>query len=420
MRPPPRAPRSGGFRAGCAVQTEPGPPLVGLGSDATRRGNLSALLTHVHRSGGQSRSALTQATGLNRSTIGGLVGELVELGLVTESTSERAQGVGRPSPVVRPAEWVAVVAVVPEADAVTVALVGLGGRVLARRRTAFPEPPRADRLPAFVARELAGLRSHLPDVRLLAMGVAVPGLVRSADGLVRLAPHLGWREEPVGALLQSVTDLPVTVSNDATLGARAEAVFGAARGYSDAVYINGGSSGIGGGIIVGGVPLRGVHGYAGEFGHTHVGVDDTRDVAGVPGSLESQVTRSSLSALMGLGQMDHDEFESALVGSRNTAVLAEVDRQLAYLATALGNVLNILNPQLIVLGGFLAALDAARPGRLSALLEDRALDAALEGVEIRRAALGSDLQLIGAAELAFAAFLADPASAARPRGPAAV
>ena len=93
------------------------------------------------------------------------------------------------------------------------------------------------------------------------------------------ARRFGWREEPLGAMLQDATGMPVLVSNDATLGATAESVFGAARGFSDAVYLNGGSSGIGGGIIANGAPLRGVDGFAGEFGHTHAGPDDKTDAA---------------------------------------------------------------------------------------------------------------------------------------------
>lgn len=388
--------------------------LLGAGSDAIRRRNLSALLTLVHRSRGLSRSQLTQATALNRSTIAGLVAELVELELVTEGTPDGTARVGRPSPIVRPSDGVAVIAVSPEKDALTVALVGLGGHVLARRRTAVDRLLSADEVARLTADKVVDLRSAFPGVRILNLGVAVPGLVRAADGLVRLAPHLGWRDEPLGSMLQEATGLNVLVSNDAMLGATAESVFGAARGFSHAVYLNGGSSGIGGGIIANGAPLRGIDGYAGEFGHTHAGTDDKVDAAGVAGSLESEVTRAALLDLLGIGPVDADTFESALLAANDPAVTAEADRQLDFVATTLGTVVNILNPEVIVLGGFLAALQAARPGRLEALLATRALDASREGVRIRRAELGSDLLLIGGAELAFTPLLNDPAATGSP------
>ncbi|MCU1438370.1 MAG: transcriptional regulator [Naasia sp.] len=370
--------------------------------------NLSALLTAVHRTGGASRAALTLATTLNRSTVGALVGELAELGLVVETQPAESGGVGRPSPVVVPADGLVVAALVPEADAVTVALVGLGGRILARRRIARDAPPRAEELPALAAATLDDLRREAGGPRILTLGVAVPGLVRASDGLVRLAPHLGWRDAPLGSMLEKACDVPVLLANDATLGAIAESVFGAARGHADAVYLNGGSSGIGGGILAGGVPLTGSAGYAGEFGHTHVADDDKRDAAGVPGTLESEVTRESLLRVLGLGAVDADALEAALVASADPVVLAEVDRQLDYVATTVGTVVNILNPQVLVLGGFLAALDAARPGRLTGLLRDRAMAVPLEALEVRRAELGSDLLVIGAAELALGPILAEP------------
>ncbi|HEY8590506.1 MAG TPA: ROK family protein [Naasia sp.] len=374
--------------------------------------NLSALLTTVHRAGSSSRAALTLATGLNRSTVGALVGELAELDLVTETQPAAAGSVGRPSPVVVPSDRVVTAALVPEADAVTVALVGLGGRVLGRRRMAHDTPPPAAELPALTASALDELREQTGQPRIAAMGVAVPGLVRASDGLVRLAPHLGWQDAPLGSMLEEACAVPVLVANDATLGAVAEAVFGAARGCTDAVYLNGGSSGIGGGILAGGAPLTGSAGYAGEFGHTHVSGGGKRDAAGVPGTLESEVSRDTLLRLLGLQSADADALEAALLASGDLAVAAEVDRQLDHLATTVGTIVNILDPQVLVLGGFLAALEAARPGRLAALLADRALGAPLEGLSVRRAELGSDILVIGAGELALGPLLADPPSAA--------
>ncbi|MFX7731917.1 ROK family protein, partial [Acinetobacter baumannii] len=84
------------------------------------------------------------------------------------------------------------------------------------------------------------------------------------DGLVRTAPHLEWTDAAIGDLITRATGLPARVGNDAALGALAESLFGAARGAHDVVYLTGGASGIGGAVIVGGVPLGGAGGYAGE------------------------------------------------------------------------------------------------------------------------------------------------------------
>ena len=91
----------------------------------------------------------------------------------------------------------------------------------------------------------------------------------------------------------------------------------------------------------------------------------------------------------------------------------EVRRQIDFLAVALRGVVNAFNPELIVLGGFLGSLHAADPDRLAERVRSQSLPGARDGVRLVRAALGADRLTIGAAELAFASVLADPASAAR-------
>lgn len=381
----------------------------GSSNDQVRRHNLSMLLGLVHRSRGLSRSQLTRATGLNRSTVAALVAELVERGLVIEVEPDPSYQVGRPSPVVRPDPHTVGVAVNPEVDAITVGAVGLGGQVLGRVRRATDAPPTA----AEAVHVATGLVAELLDglgggYRAVGVGAAVPGLVRSADGMVRLAPHLGWVDEPFAALLGRSTGLPVTVANDARLGILAEGTFGAGRGCSDLLYLNGGPSGIGGGIVAGGASVTGSAGYAGEFGHTVVDPRGLVCHCGARGCLDTVVRRERLLDLLGLVDADPDQLEAALLGVRAPAALAEVDRQLGFLSVALRNAVNVLGPELIVLGGFLASLAAAAPGRLERLLDEQALPAAREGVRIVRAELGSDLLMIGAAELAFRATIADP------------
>jgi predicted NBD/HSP70 family sugar kinase len=107
-------------------------------------------------------------------------------------------------------------------------------------------------------------------------------------------------------------------------------------------------------------------------------------------------------------ETDADALERALLASDSAAVHAEVARQLDFLAVALAGAVNVLNPQVIVLGGFLAALHAADPDRLSRAVAALSLGTAFDGVQIAPALLGSNLLLIGAAELAFEALLLDP------------
>ena len=388
------------------------PGGLGNSNDSVRRHNLSVLLRLVHHTAGISRSQLTRQTGLNRSTIAALVGELVERQLVVETDPDSNNQVGRPSPIVRPGPRALGIAVNPEIDAITVGIVGLGGRVLRRVRSVVDHVP--------TAREAVTISTAVIDVlrdefdlgsRAVGIGVAVPGLVRSHDGLVRLAPHLGWSDEPLADMFEEATGFPVVAANDARLGTLAESIFGAGRGLTDMVYLNGGASGIGGGAIINGTPLRGVSGYAGEFGHTLVNSAGRKCHCGAIGCLETEVQRSTLLAVLGLTDADADDLDGALsAASTSPAVAAEIARQLDTLAITLRNATNALNPQLIVLGGFLGSLFSVAPERLERAVAAEALPAPGDSLRITRAELGSNLLMIGAAELAFESILADPSS----------
>lgn len=384
---------------------------IGSNNDQVRRHNLSTVLGMAHRTGGLSRAQLTRATGLNRSTIAALVGELVERQLVVEVEPDASGQVGRPSPMVRPNPRAVALAINPEVDAITIGVVGLGGTVLKRLRYPTPDGTSASEAVAICAGVIDGARSELDALyRTVGIGVAVPGLVRERDGLVRLAPHLGWVDEPLATMLAEATGYPVVAANDASLGALAESTFGAGRDVSDLIYLNGGASGIGGGVIVGGVSLAGIAGYAGELGHTLVNSAGVICNCGARGCLETEVARAPLLTLVGLTEADDDELEVALIASRSPVVRTEVERQLDYLAVTLRNAINVFNPQLIVLGGFLGSLYAVAPAYLDQKLAHQPLLAAREGITIRRTELAPDLLMIGAAELAFESLLSDPAS----------
>lgn len=382
--------------------------------DGVHRRNLSKLLGLVHLEGPQSRARLTAATALNRSTVGALAAELIDLGLVDERAPDPTNRVGRPSPVIAARDDVVAIAVNPEVDAVTLAAVGLSGRIVVRERVDMRGIVTPEQTGELVAETIATWRRKaLAGANLVAVGLAVPGLVRAADGLVRFAPHLGWKEAPLRTLVEEATALPVAVGNDANLGATAEHLFGAGRGVDDLVYLNGGASGIGGGVIVHGRPVGGAGGYAGEFGQNRPGIDADGDRRAPSGVLEDEVSRRRLLDIVGLDAADEPTLAVALAAARDRAdVAAELARQRRILATALANAVNVLNPSLVILGGFLATLAEHDLDGLHDLLASQAMPAAAEQVALRVAALGEDRLLIGAAEAAFAGLLADPLAAA--------
>ncbi|MDQ1618594.1 MAG: hypothetical protein QOE19_1163 [Actinomycetota bacterium] len=381
--------------------------------DSVRRHNLSIVLEMVHHSGSVSRALLTRRTGLNRSTIADLVAELIDLRLIREAGPESTRRVGRPSSLVCPNESTVAIAVNPEADAITIGVVGLGGVVHKRIRYATEGPPTAKEAVNVSAAIIHGVQSGVGDPgRIVGVGVAVPGLVHHDNGVVRWAPRLQWREEPIAELLASATGLPVAVGNDASVGAVGESLFGSGRGVRHLIYVNGGASGIGGGVISENMLLRGLDGYAGEFGHTRVAGAGGVDTAGLGGTLEASVTRAALLKALRLRTADAEEFERALLASTSPAVKAEVERQLDVLGIALSSAINVFNPELIILGGFLGPLYDVDPERLQSVVARETLPALWQGVRITRPQLGSNILMVGAAELAFEEVLRNPASMA--------
>lgn len=394
-----------------SVESVPAPlSRVGNSNDQARRHNLSTLLTLLHHGGSQTRAGLTRATGLNRSTIAALVAELGELGLVYETQQTDPGTVGRPSPFVHLTDRMLAVAVNPDLDAVTIGLVGLGGRVHSRVRHETAAAPGVAETIDIVRRAVDALRAGLDDgQRIIGIGLAVPGLVRTSDGVVTLAPHLLWNDQPLAAPVADALGIPALAANDAQLGLLAESLFGAGRGVDDIVYLNGSTSGIGGSVLVAGRTLQGARGYAGELGHTLVNSAGVTCFCGKTGCLETEVSLGRLLDVLGADPVDGDEFDRMLGETSDDAVRAEIDRQLDVLSVALGNFVAIFNPSSIILGGFLGSLFAANPARLQEGIRRASFGTLGEQVTVERAQLRTRLLMVGAAELAFGPMLADPA-----------
>ncbi|MGO4689758.1 ROK family transcriptional regulator [Glaciibacter sp. 2TAF33] len=380
-------------------------------ADQLRRQNLARLLTLIHQNGSLSRAELTRRTGLNRSTVGALVADLVALDLAFETMPDSGSRAGRPSPIVNPGRTVVAITVNPEVDAIHIALVALGGRVLRTVHLDVESPLTVAEVVTRSSAAIAGMLSgREPAVRVIGVGLAVPGQVRLSDGQVREATHLGWFEEPMAAMMARATGFPTWAANAAIVGMRAEGVFGAGRGVDDLVYFIGGSSGIGGGVVTGGQWMTGSAGYAGEFGHTFVQSAGTACHCGASGCLEAEVTQRALLEVAGLRHDEADELAVALIGSTDPAAAALVSRDLELLGIAVRNAVNVFNPARVVLGGFLAELYRAGGDRAQSLV-GAAIRSARESVTIVPAALGRDQLMIGAGELVFAGLLADPSGA---------
>ena len=387
---------------------------LGTNQEAIRRHNLGTLLRHVHGAGQISRAELTSLMGLNRSTIAGLVGELESLGISEQATPPEGsrQGAGRPSSEVRiAADGPYVIAVDLGVDRAVVARIGLGGQVSQRAQAPVHSHGEAWQVGASVAALIRTVVEDAPvTARLVGIGISVPGLVRRSDGLVRLAPNLEWHDVSFGGIVLAALglDIPVSIANDADLGALAEHTRGAGVGVDELIYVSG-NVGVGAGVITGGHRLEGAGGYAGEIGHLRFNPRGRPCHCGNRGCWETEVGAHAIAEAIScppdkVAQLDEilDSFDKPSPALRATGTA---------LGQGLASIVNAFNPQVVVLGGYFRSLYTLVGAEVNAGLADHALPAPLESVTLTLPELGSDSPLLGAAEIALEPLFVDPVAA---------
>lgn len=259
-----------------------------------RETNLGVVLRTVRELSPCSRAAVASATGLNKTTVSSLVADLMARGLVRETGRNSRQRVGRPGVLLALDDSsIAAVGLEVNVDYLSVVAVDLLQRELVSRHVPFDARSAGARECArHIAHTLSAMAADpgLSGRTVVGVSVAVPALID--DGTVTHAPNLGWRDVPLRGLLSDLLreagmeGVPVRVDNDANLGAVAEYRVGSFAGTADLVYLTG-EVGIGAGLLVGGEPLRGSSGFAGEVGHLSLVPDGPECACGRRGCLEA-------------------------------------------------------------------------------------------------------------------------------------
>ncbi|NIZ92797.1 ROK family transcriptional regulator [Kineococcus rubinsiae] len=402
--------------------------LLRAGSSAAdqltvRRHNLSVVLSQLRDHGPRSRARLAEETGLNKATVSSLVSDLAERGLVREGGIERAT-VGRPGQSIQ-LDGDRVVAVGAEVNVGYVAVLALDlrGRVVVERRIALDT---AHLPPARVLGELAGLLGSVVEllaasgVRPVGLTVALPGLVETETGVLRSAPNLRWTDVAVAAHVRALLDdppYPVLVGNEANLAALAEIDAGGPGRSADLILLTG-SVGVGGGIVAGGQLLRGTRGFAGEVGHLRVRGDGPVCGCGRTGCWEAAVGLDALlTAAAPRDDPVHDpsrdvEQRLAEIARRAAAgdarVLAAIDEIDRWLAVGAGILVNVFNPERLVLGGYFAALQPWIAGSLREELQHHVFAGATGSTRIEFSTLGFSGAVRGGAAQALDRIFSDP------------
>ncbi len=382
----------------------------GSTNEETRQRNLALMLASAHREPGITRSELTHRSGLNRSTVGQLVAELVDLDLVIEVEPSPDGTAGRPSPTVIPHPDVMALSVNPDVMGVTMALVGLGGRVVTRETVLTPEPASPSDVVTLAKDFLDyGIGSYAQRARLAGVCLAIPGLVDSRSKAALEVPAMSWSNVHIASLLEEELALPVTAANDATVGVLAESMFGAAAGLRDVIYLNGSIAGLGGGVFAEGHLIRGHHGMGGELGHLTVVPGGILCACGRRGCLETEINVQRVWEVLGVDFLVLDDLDFVYATDDSPKLQAELDRQAAMLAHAIGNIVMMTGPQRVILGGHVGALLDARGDLIKELVRRDAYGPLGTEVSIVRNKLRERTVAVGAAEVAFETLLSDPA-----------
>ncbi len=314
-----------------------------------REVNRSIILDLIRGSAQVSRTELARRSSLTKPTVSTIVEELLEEGVIVEvgfSPSEPTGGRRARLIEFNPAS-AAYAGIRFGVGSTTVAVADGLGRILNERRIPSvlgrPDDSIARARDAFL--ELLG-ETNIPRSRVQALGAAVGGLIDADSGRCVLSPNLGWSDVPVRELLRAAFGVPVVVANVTDAAAVAEARFGVAQEVREFVWVYVGT-GIGAGIVSAGQIFRGRSGFAGEIGFCREArsgrileevasgramVERVRALPGVPGALTTE-------GVMILASEGHPE------------VRAIVEEAGAALGLAIAHTANILNPELVVLGG---------------------------------------------------------------------
>jgi predicted NBD/HSP70 family sugar kinase len=383
------------------------PPGRAGSLESLRRLNRLRVIRALREEGQISRAEIARRTGLSRSTVSSLVADLQADGLVVErpepGSAYGAQG-GRPPILLSfDASAGAALGVDFGHSHLRVAVSDLASTILAERTRALDTDHDAqeglDMATELVVETLAD--AGVARETVIGAGMGLPGPIDQGHGTVGSSAILpGWIGMTAAAELQRRLEIPVIVDNDANLGALAEAAFGAGRDAGDLVYLKV-SSGIGAGLILNGRLYRGSSGLAGELGHVLVDPDGIVCRCGNRGCLETVAATGAvvdcLRDTLGDDLTIADVLEAASTGD------AACRRAVADAGRALGQVvamlLNLLNPEMVVIGGHLAAAGDLLLDGMRESLARAALPETSRGAQLVAGVLGERAHVLGALAL---------------------
>ncbi len=392
--------------------------------------NLSLILNTLHQESPLSRAGLAQLTGLNKGTISTMVKDLLDSRLIREIGRDTSSSdVGRPAIFLEPNPDAGyIIGVEIGVDFISIITVNFGIEIISRR---YENTQKYISQQAVMDRILFLLRESCEQIRkwerpLFGIGVGVPGLIDAASGRLIFGPNIGWKDVPIKSVIETVTNAPVFVANEANLSALGESYFGAGQNYNHLLLISSGV-GLGGGIIINGRLVDGALGFAGEVGHMTVQQDAAarpcncgnfgcwETVAGRQAlfdRIETSIAQGRVSWIDEVTGGDLSRLSIQLVveaARRKDAVaLDALQKTGEWLGIGIANLINVFNPQRVIFGGALLTAHEFLMPTIRQTVQERTWSWMRQNVDIVIAEHGEDAAVIGGVAIAYQDVLNNP------------
>jgi len=401
--------------------------LLGSNINLVKSHNTRAILLSLLQEGPISRVELAEKHSLSNTTITNITSELLDQGIVIEErveAPEKRKRVGRPRRMLRlvPAARYAI-GVHIGVGLFRVAITNLFAEIIYSEIATFDLTTPPEEVVKDIVRmiELAIELSGIERERVIGVGVGASGLVNYEQGINVLAPRLDWENVPIQHLMVTQLDLPVCVDNNVRTMALAEAIFGDGQGVGVLAFVYG-RIGVGAGIVVNGQVFRGGGAGAGEIGHTIIIPQGGETcTCGNSGCLETLLSEpvwirhaekiaashpdSTLAATLKLGD-GRSPIEMIFSAAADGDELAQqfIEDRSRYLGIALANLVNVLNPEMIIVGGMFAQGSDLILPVAEAKMKEASFAGLGEKVKLKPTSFGWRAGVIGGASLALTTF----------------
>jgi predicted NBD/HSP70 family sugar kinase len=313
--------------------------------------NQAIVIQAIRSHGALSRTDIAQKVSLSLPTISGITAELIEAGLLYEQSTGASTGGRRPVMLALNQAAGYAVGIKLTEDAAISVLTDLDATVVARRSAPISgHAPEA--VAATVADVVGSLRPYANGKVIFGVGIGLAGVIDRNKDRVRHATYFGWHDLPFSQMVEQLLDLPVVVDNDVNALTAAEQWFGAGRDVANVLVISLGR-GVGLGMVLDGRLYRGAAGGAGEFGHITVVPDGPPCACGKRGCLEALVSDPAIIQRAGVVLGHTPTIQAAVDGAlQGDAVLQGIFAAAGRtLGMAVANLVNVLNPSLVIIGG---------------------------------------------------------------------